>query len=183
MLPMFGLSLLFSIALCVHAVRTGQQIYWLMIILLLQPIGGLVYLAAIVAPSLGGGRAARRLGQGVRGALDPAREYREATRACSEMPTVHNQMRLAKAAAVLGRHEQAQALYGQAAQGVHADDSTLLLGRASALIELGRFDEALTLLDRLGDDPGSGRTPAAALALGRAYEGLGRMSEADGAYQ
>ena len=176
MLPAFGLSLLFSIALCVHVVRTGQQMYWLMIILILQPLGGLVYLAAIVLPSLAGGPTARRLGQGAREALDPTREYREAGAARAETPTVHNQMRLARAAAALGHYDEAQALYGQAAQGIHAEDPTLLMGRATALIELGRFDEALVLLDAMGKDTGNGRTPAAALALGRTYEGLGRYA-------
>ena len=47
---LLGLSLIFSILLCVHVVRTGQQMYWLMIILLIQPLGGLVYLIAIIAP-------------------------------------------------------------------------------------------------------------------------------------
>lgn len=183
MLPAFGFSLLFSIALCVHAVRTGQQIYWLMIILILQPLGGLVYLAAIVIPSLAGGPTARRLRHGAREALDPTREYREAQALCADTPTVSNQMRLARAATALGQHEEAQALYGRAAQGIHADDPTLLMGRATALIELGRYGEALALLDILGRDAGKGRTPATALALGRAYEGLGRMSEADTAYQ
>lgn len=183
MLPAFGLSLLFSIALCVHAVRTGQQTYWLFIILLLPTVGALVYLAAVVVPSLAAGPAARRLGQGAREALDPTREYREATAACAETPTVHNQMRLARAAAALSRHDEAQALYGQAAQGIHAEDPALLMGRATALIELGRFAEALALLDLMGQDNDKGRTPAAALALGRAYEGLGRMGEADTAYQ
>src|SRR5665213_2289655 len=106
------------------------------------------------------------------------REHREASAACAETPTVHNQMRLARAAAGLGRHDEAQALYGQAAQGIHAEDPALLLGRALALIELGRFEEALALLDLMGRDADKGRTPAAALALGRVYEGLGRMGEA-----
>lgn len=91
--------------------------------------------------------------------------------------------RLARAAAALGRHGEAESLYGQAAQGIHAEDPTLLLGRAVALIELGRFAEALGLLDLLGQDADKGRTPAAALALGRAYEGVGRMAEAESAYQ
>jgi len=111
------------------------------------------------------------------------REHREASAACAETPTVHNQMRLARAAAGLGRHDEAQALYGQAAQGIHAEDPALLLGRALALIELGPFEEALALLDLMGRDADKGRTPAAALALGRVYEGLGRMGEADAAYQ
>src|SRR5476649_2560000 len=121
MLPVFGVSLLFSIALCVHVVRTGQQIYWLWIILLIPTLGGLIYLAAIVVPSMVAGPTARRFGQGARLALDPTREYREAGAACAETPTVYNQMRLAKAAAALGRHDEAEALYGKAAQGIHAE--------------------------------------------------------------
>jgi hypothetical protein len=74
-------------------------------------------------------------------------------------------------------------LYGTAAHGIHAEDPVLLMGRAVALIELNRFEEALTLLDVMGKDADKGRTPAAALALGRAFEGLGRIGEADTAYQ
>ena len=60
MIPAFGLSMLLSLALCVHVVRTGQQMYWLMIILIVQPFGAIVYLIAIVLPSLSGGVSARR---------------------------------------------------------------------------------------------------------------------------
>jgi hypothetical protein len=183
MLPAFGLSLLFSIALCVHVVRTNQAMYWLMIILMLQPLGGIVYLVAIVLPSLAGGPTARRVAQGARETLDPTREYREARAANDLTPTVHNQMRLAKAAASLGHHGEAEQLFAQAATGVHADDPVLLLGRATALVALGRHAEALAILERLGDDEEKGRSPQAALTLGRAYEGLGRMGEADTAYQ
>jgi hypothetical protein len=91
-------------------------------------------------------------------------------------------MRLARAAAAQGRHAEAEALYAQAAQGVHAEDPALLLGRAVALIELDRHAEALVLLEQLKED-GDGDTPPVALALGRAYEGLGRMTEAEGAYK
>jgi hypothetical protein len=183
MLPFFGLSLLFSLGLCAHVVRNNQAMYWLVIILLFQPLGGLVYLVAIVAPSLLGGPAARRLGASAREVIDPTREYREARLACEQTGTVHNRMRMAKAAATLGRFDEAEYLYGEAAQGIHADDPALLLGRALALIELKRHAESLTLLERLGEDGEAGRTPIAALALARAYEGLGRNAEADTAYE
>jgi hypothetical protein len=91
-------------------------------------------------------------------------------------------MRLAAAAMALGHHAEAETLYRDAAQGVYADDPALLLGRANALIELGRFAEALPLLERLGENLDQGRTPHAALALGRVYEGLGRNAEADTAF-
>jgi hypothetical protein len=182
MLPAFGLSLLFSVGLCVHAVRTGQPMYWLFIILMLQPLGGIVYLAAIVVPELARGPTARRIGRTARETIDPGREYRDAKSDCDQAPSVNNKIRLAKAAAALGRHGEAESLYGEAAQGIHADDPVLLLGRATALAELGRFAEALPLMDRLGEEE-RGRTPAAALALGRVYEGLGRMREAETAYE
>jgi hypothetical protein len=178
-----GLALILTIVLCIHVVRTGRELFWLWIIILAQPIGGLIYLVAIVLPELFGGRTARRIGQAARQTLDPMRAYREAKAAHDDTPTVANAMRLAQASSALGRPDEAEALYREAAQGIHADDPTLLLGRANALIELGRFAEALAVLEVLGADEGRGRTPQAALALGRAYEGLGRNAEAETAYE
>ena len=116
--------------LCIHVVRTGRELFWLWIIILAQPIGGLIYLVAILLPELLGGRTARRLSQAARATLDPNKAYREAKAAHDDSPTVANAMRLAQAAAALGKHDEAEALYREAAQGVHADDPTLLLGRA-----------------------------------------------------
>lgn len=180
-LELLGLSLLFSIGLCVHVVRSGQQTFWLWIILMFQPLGGVVYLVAVIGPELLGGRTARRLGEAARETLDPHREYREARTAFAETPTVRNQSRLAAAEAQLGRYAEAERLYAEAAHGVHAEDPVLLLGRANALLELDRADEALRLLQQLSLDP-EGRTPAASLAQGRACEALGRVSEAEAAY-
>lgn len=182
-LPLLGLSLLLAIALCVHVVRTGREMYWLWIILMFQPLGGLVYLLAIVLPELVRGPAVRRIGETTRQALDPTREYREAKAQCEETPTVRNRMRLAHAAAALGRHAEAEALYRESLHGVHADDPALLLGRANALLELNRPAEALEMLDQLGRDEARGRTPQAALAMGRAYEALGRAAEAERALE
>ncbi|MFZ0266356.1 hypothetical protein [Caulobacter sp.] len=174
-----GLSLIFSIALCVHVVRTGQQMYWLMIILLFQPLGGLVYLIAIIAPAFLGGAKAQKARQTARQVLDPQREYREAGKAVEDAPTVTNRTRLAVAASGLGKHAEAERLYAEALQGLYADDPQLLLGRANALIELDRAAEALPLLESLSAQSPAARTPNVALAMGRAYHALGRDAEAD----
>ena len=181
-IPGLLLSLVFSVLLCVHAVRTGKDMFWLWIILLFQPLGGLVYLVAIVIPDLFRGPTARKVGRATRETLDPMRSYRDAKAACDLAPTVHNQMRLAAAASELGRHEEAEALYRNAMQGVHADDPALLLGRARALIELGRPGEALPLLEQLRGEGKEADTPQASLAFARAYEGLGRTEDAARAY-
>jgi len=179
----FLLSLGIAILLCWHVMRTGRDTFWLWIILMFQPIGGLVYIALNVVPDMFGGATARNISRAARETLDPHREYREAKAACDDVPTVRNQSRLAAAAAHMGRHDEAEALYRAAAQGIHADDPALLLGLANALLELNRPAEALEVLERLGRNEAGGRTPAAALALGRAYEGVGQIAEADGAYQ
>jgi len=176
---LLGLSLLFSILLCVHVVRTGQQMYWLMIILLFQPLGGLVYLIAIIAPAFLGGAKAQKAKLAARQALDPQREYREAGKAVEDAPTVTNRTRLAVAATGLGRLAEVERLNGEGLQGLYGDDPQMLLGRANALIELNRSAEALPLLESLSAQSPAARTPNVALAMGRAYHALGRQDEAD----
>jgi hypothetical protein len=185
-MPFLGggiLSLLISIALCVHVVRTNQQIFWIFVILFVPVLGSLVYVLAVLVPDLVGGTRAKRFGMAARDALDPGREYREAKAATDLSPTVHNRMRLAAASAALGRHAEAEALYGEAAQGIHADDPALLLGRANALIELGRAPEALPLIEKIIAEQSGARSPAVALAQARVFEALGRYAEAESAYQ
>jgi hypothetical protein len=182
-LPGIGLWLLLSLACCVHVVRTNQPMFWLWIILFFPWVGALAYAVIVILPGLFGGPTARKMGQAARETLDPTREYREAKAACDETPTVHNRMRLAKAAAAMGRHEDAEQLYSEAASGIHAEDPVLILGRAQALVELGRHAEGLELLMRLDPNNERIRTPAAVLAIGRALEGLGRVGEADAAYE
>lgn len=178
-----GLALLAAIALAVHVVRTGRELFWVWIILIFQPFGAIIYFLAIVLPELLRGSGARNLQVAARETLDPGREYREARAACEDTPTVRNQSRLAAAAARLGRHEEAERLYAEAARSIHAEDPALLLGRAQALLELGRPDEALTVIELIpGGETADPLTPPAILALGRAYEGLGRTAEADAAY-
>ena len=174
----------FLIWMCIHVVRSGRELFWIWIILVVfPPIGALVYFFAIVLPEIVRGPTARRVGRVARESLDPTRGYRDAKAAHELAPTVHNQMRLAAAAAELGRHEEAEALYAQAAQGVHADDPALLLGRAKALVELNRAAEGLALLQRLSAEGKEGQTPQAVLTFARAYEALGRMDEAARSYE
>jgi hypothetical protein len=186
-MPLLGggisLNLIIAVVLCVHVVRTNQPLYWLFIILFIPVLGSLVYAAAVLIPELAGGARAKRIGMAARVALDPTREYRQAKAAADDSPTVHNRMRLAAAAAGLGRHADAEALYAEAAQGIHADDPALLLGRANALIELGRANEALPLVEKLVEEQAGARSAATALAQARVYEALGRIGEADKAYQ
>ena len=181
--PLFLFSLGVSVALCFHIVRTRQDSFWLWIVLMFQGIGSLVYIAVILIPSILGGDAARKLRQNAEAALDPGREYREAKALLLDSPTVHNQMRFASSAMAQGRFAEAEQAYREAATGVHAEDSALLLGRARALIELGRFSDSMAVLESLAALGEDGSSPGAVLARARALHGLGQMRAAEAAYR
>ncbi|NWG53451.1 MAG: hypothetical protein HXY28_07010 [Hydrogenophilaceae bacterium] len=166
-----------------HAIRTGREQTWLWILVIGGPLGAAIYVLGVIVPELLGGRTARRVGQAARQALDPERELRDARRALEDTPAIGNRMRVAKAAAALGRWDEAEEHWRACAQGQFADDPTVLLGHATALIELGRFADALKPLEALQGLGREGQTPYAALAFARAYEGLGRFDEADAPYR
>jgi hypothetical protein len=180
-IPYFGLSALVTLALCVHVIVTRQQLYWLAILLLFPGIGGVIYFLTVVMPEFRSGRTARTMGQVAR-AVDPGRDYRHAKAQWDDAPTVQNGMRLAEAAAGLGRWEEAEQLYAQAQQGFYADDPALITGRAHALLELGRAPEALELLGKL-KALGETESPQATLLRARVLQAVGRLGEADQAFQ
>lgn len=182
-LPLILCSFAFALLLCWHVVRTRQEMYWLWIILAFQPIGGLAYLLIVLLPGVMRGPGARRAASGARKALDPGREHREALAAIALTPTVANRMRLASAAAGLGRWNEAETQYREAAQGIHADDPSLRLGRAKALLALDRAPEALVLTQALVTDEETPASPDAVLAHARALEAVGRTAQAETAYR
>lgn len=165
----------------IHVVRTGREMYWLWILVIAGPLGALIYFCAVIVPELAGGRTARGIGKAARQTLDPERDYRNALQALEDTPTIGNRMKVAHAAAALGRWQDAEAQWALCGS-QWDDDPAILMGHAEALLELGRYDDALKQLEKLRALGREGQTPQVALAFGRAYEGLGRSAEADDAY-
>jgi hypothetical protein len=182
-MPYVLLTWLPSLICAVHIVRSGQQYYWLWIVLAFGPLGAGVYFVAVMLPDLAGGRTGRSVTRAAANVLDPEREYRSAKRALEDTPTIGNRMKVAQAAEGLGRWEEAQAHWGQCIASGWSEDPAVLMGHARALIELGRFEEALQRLEQLKQLGREGEAPQAVLEFARAYEGLGRNGEADSSYR
>ncbi|HEU0154339.1 MAG TPA: tetratricopeptide repeat protein [Arenimonas sp.] len=163
-----GIHILVAVFFAIHAVRTNQPLYWLLILFLFPLLGSIVYGVAIWLPEIRQHRGVRRAGSAVRRILDPARELREANEAIARSPSVGNQLRLADALLDAGRPAEAVPHYRLALQGLYARDPDIQARLARALVDSSQPKEARELLDRLIADNPDFRSPSAHLTYARA---------------
>ena len=100
----FAIAIYFAI----HAVRTGQGLYWVLILLMFPLLGSLVYCVAIWMPEMSQSRGARQAVRTVKQALQPTRELQDARLALEQADTLRN--RLALGDALVAQKQWAAAL-------------------------------------------------------------------------
>jgi hypothetical protein len=179
-MPIAGLGLHFILAiLCaIHAVRSRQNLYWLMILFAFPLVGSLVYFFAIYLPHSRLQRGAMKAVSAAMNVLDPQREVREARAAFDETPTAQNQMRLASALLAVGDAKAAAAEYESCLSGPFASDPEIRYGAARAFVECQRFGDALRYLEPLRQERPDFRPEPVALLIARSLAGLSRTAEA-----
>ena len=162
-----------SILCALHVVKRAKPSYWLFLLVIAPIIAPTIYFIAIWLADIRGGAP-----------ILPFLPQQGARRAPAETEDglVGARTRLALAALENGKPQEAEPLFRDAMQGRYARDPAILLGHARALVELGRFEEALESLERLS---GAGAAPSvtSALTYARTYEGLNRAEEADAPYR
>jgi hypothetical protein len=178
--PIAGLGLHVLIALCFayHALKTGQDRYWLFILFAFPLLGSLVYGVAVWLPDLRHSHAGRRLATGVRRALDPQRELREAQAAFDLSANADNRLRLADALLEAGRPDDAAEQFRAAMRNVHHDDPGIQVRLARALLEAGRAEAARDELDALRRAHPGLRSPDGHLLYARALAATGPRERA-----
>ena len=127
-----GLHIVVAMYFAVHAVRSQQNMYWLMILFAFPMLGSVVYFFAIYMPSVRHSRGARMATRAVTQLVDPNRAVREARMDFDRAPTVEHRMRLGAALLVSGKAQEALEHYKTAVDGPFATDPALLLGFAQA---------------------------------------------------
>lgn len=179
-MPIVGLGLHFIVALffAIHAVRTGRQMYWLLILFSFPILGSIVYFAVVFLPHSRIERQARMAARAIQKSMDPGRAVREAQRVFDLTPTAHNQMRLAAALMEAGRAAEAVKQYEACMQGPFAQDAELILAAARAKLANGEADAAILLLSPLQMKQPNYRTEEVGLMLGRAYAACGLQQDA-----
>lgn len=183
-MPIIGaLYVLFALLCAVHAVRSGQPLYWLLILFMFPFLGSLVYLFAVYLPNSRAQRSATRAVSNVARAMDPGRDVREARAALDVSPTAQNQMRLAEALLDAGEAQEAARIFESTLSGPFANDPDMRFGAARAHVACERFAAALPHLTALQADRPSYRPDQVVLLLARSYAGTGRQAEAREAFE
>ena len=147
-MPFAGLGLHIIIALffAVHALKTGRQMYWLIILFSFPLLGSLVYFFAEYFPSSKVERGVRQASNKAIQLLDPTRELREARQAFDLTPTVQNRMRLAAALDGAGEYHEAVEQFDACLSGPFANDPEVCFGAAKAKLHVNQAQTAVQLL-------------------------------------
>ena len=149
---LFILNYAVAIFFAVHAVRTGRQMYWLMILIIAPVLGSLIYFFAEYLPEMRHSTVARKSARAVKSLVDPNRELREARLAFERTPTVDNRSRLAEALLARGDNDEAIEQFQACASGPYAKDVKFRRGLARAQLAAGRHAGAAATLEALVAD-------------------------------
>lgn len=167
----------------VHAIRTGRNMYWLVVLFMFPLLGSIVYFFAEYMPEMRHSRVARKATSAVKDLIDPNREWREANLAFERTPSVENRSRLAEALMGVGRSKDAVEHYEACVAGPYAKDSKLRLGLARAELADGRHGAAAATLERLFIDEPERCNGEPSLLLALALAQGSDAARADEAFQ
>lgn len=178
-MPIIGLlHILVAVYFAVHVVRSGREMYWLLLLFMFPLLGSVVYFFAVVLPQSRLERSIGKAGAMVRDRLDPGRAVREAQQAFDLTPTAHNQTALASAYLAAGMFDKAVEQYDACLRGPFADDPDIRFAAAEARLANGQPGDAVTALVQLRRTHPDFRAEQGGLLLARAYAAAGMHSEA-----
>ena len=171
-----------DVLLIVHAARTGRFMPWGFFILFLPGVGALVYVVFELAPEWFGSYGAQRARRSVAAALDPTGRYRSLRDELDLVDTVANRSAFAEECLKIGRPQGALEHYEAILARPLGDEPAFLIGKARALIKLGRADEAVATLEEVRRRAPNFHSPEGHLLFARALEAADRPDEALDAY-
>jgi hypothetical protein len=180
-MPILG-GLVLAIQLCFayHALKTRRAYWWLFIIMGFPVIGCVLYYFVEVFPTSRESRSAEKAVRAIAKAFDPDKELRAAVADVEACGSVENRVRLARECMEHRMYDDAAALYSSCLNGVHDTDPDIRHGLAGALLEGGKFGEALPVAQKLRVSHPTFRTAEVGLVIARALEGANRLEEALG---
>lgn len=164
-----GLHVLAAIYFAVHAIRSGQNFCWLILLFSFPLLGSVVYFLAIYYPEARHSRGARQAIRSAKQFVNPGQDLRNARAELARTPTVQNRVRLGMTLLDAGQPEEARDLLEHAASSPLGDDPYILTGLARARLDSGHAALAVETLDGLfARHPDARRKPEQTLLYAQA---------------
>ncbi len=188
-MPFLGLGLHVFVAIffAIHAIRSGRELYWLLILFMFPLLGSVVYFFAIFLPELRSGshmqRGLRTVTNVAVNAIDPGRELRAAKAAFEFTPTAQNQWRYADALLAADQVGEAVEQFEQCLRGPFANDLEIQFAAANAHLRFQQSEQALKLLLAIRQSSATFRTEAVTLLLAQIYAQSGNNDAAREEYE
>lgn len=148
-MPAIGLALIIQIALAIHVVRTGREIYWIYIIMFIPVLGAGLYIFTQVLPEIQQSRTVHTATNSLIKAIDPQRELRKRKQQLEIANTLENKLKLADECYEAKMYDDAIELYQSCLKGVGEGDPDTMLKLAHAYFGKENYDKTLQTLDEL----------------------------------
>lgn len=148
---LFFLTIVVQLLFAYHVHRTGRNMYWIFLILMIPGMGCLIYFVVEVLPEVLRGPGALKMKKRFLHARDPDKDFREAKYAFETAPTVANRIHLAQMLMARRDYDPVIALLEPALTDNFKDDVLLLEGLAYAYYDKGDFKNALAYIQKIFD--------------------------------
>jgi len=177
-MPLYIVSIAITAIAAVHLLKTGRDMRWLFLIILLPYAGPLIYFLVEVLPSLQQNPSARRVLRRARDKVDPNRGVREGSLDYERSQNIGTASRLAEELTKAERFDEAIRVCQEARTGLFEDDPKILLSLANAQFGAKLHGDAIATLDYLRDKNPGFRSADGHLIYARALEGSGATERA-----
>ncbi|WP_392565281.1 hypothetical protein RHO15_06630 [Utexia brackfieldae] len=144
-----GLSTIIAILFAIHVFKTGQDRYWLFILLIFPFLGSIIYAVVVFLPSLRQSRSGYQIEANLRKTFNASKELRDAEREFQLSPTIDARLRYANALLEAGKAAESLEHYQIILTGVYQDAPDILLAYAYALFDAAQYDQAKAMLSKL----------------------------------
>jgi len=164
-----GIHIFVAIFFAIHAMRTGREIYWLVILFMFPMLGSIVYFVAIYLPGSRLPFDMRKVTAAAIQHIDPQKELREAEVAFDLTSTAQNQMRLANALLEAGETSKAVQHFNAILNGPFANDPEICFGAVQAKFVNGEYVAVIDLIQKIRKINNMFRPEELSVLLAKAY--------------
>lgn len=145
----YAIVAMLQLLCCIHAYRSGQERYWIFVILFFPVLGCVIYFVMVMLPETGADRHGRSLFIRLLDKFNPERHLRKLTEELAIAETNQNHFALANELARLGRYHESIPHYREALSGIFAHDAPMMVNLAQAEFATQDFAACQQTLDDL----------------------------------